>query len=107
MPGKGEDDEDLIAANKFRSKLALHKSKESPQKGPLLSGSATRDKSHLKAATPSFRRSGGKTDTGKVRVRRAGGSPRKLPSAEKKINQMFKEYTTFYDTHRIPLDWKP
>jgi len=96
----------MIQAQKYRSKLAIAKSMRTPTKTPLRSGSSTRDKSHLKAATPSFKRSGGKTDTGRVRRRGGGGSP-KLPSAEKKIDQMMKDYSTFYDTHRIPLDWRP
>ena len=100
------NEDDMIQAQKYRSKLAIAKSMRTPTKTPLRSGSSTRDKSHLKAATPSFKRSGGKTDTGRVRRRGGGGSP-KLPSAEKKIDQMMKDYSTFYDTHRIPLDWRP
>ena len=96
----------MIVANKFRSKLTLSKSQESPMKSPLMSGSSTRDKEVLKAATPSFKKSAGKRG---IRTRRGGGgpSPNKLPSAEKKIQQMMKDYSTFYDLHRIPLDWRP
>ena len=103
------DDEDA-AANKYRSKLALSASIKlhSPGKNTkLISGSATRDKAHLKASTPKFQR-GNKTDTGKVsRNRRSPNT--KTPTAEKKLARMMQEYSTFYDTYnkKAPLDWRP
>ncbi|GMI30161.1 hypothetical protein TeGR_g7112 [Tetraparma gracilis] len=111
-----EDAEDanvLVSQNKHRILMEREEKKKQEERrikeAGLQSGSATRDRSVRKQAT--FRQTGkkgGSSGYGQGQIKR--GTHKKkapVPTAEKQLNQMMKDYASFYDTHRIPLDWCP
>ena len=104
----GEDGSMTIGAGKFKSTL---RGKTSPKKKKkddvLLSGSSTRDKSKLKAAVPKQRIRTKKESSGYSQGKTKIQHKKITPKSDKKLKEMMKEYATFYDTHRIPLDWCP
>jgi len=108
----GQNKHRILVEREEKRKADLSKVKEFG----LQSGSAMRDKSIRKMAT--FRQGGTAKMTksastgygyGKIRASGGEGTRKKahVPNAEKKLQQMMKDYSAFYDTHRIPLDWCP
>ena len=115
-----EDDEEdvkaVVGAQQFRKTLSPDKKKRtgdtlSPKRSegsPLFSGSATRDRTVLKSATYRQKRRGGAGSSGYGNGRiKQKGKEAPLPKSERQLQEMMKEYSAFYDTHRIPLDWCP
>jgi hypothetical protein len=102
-----------VSQNKHRILMEREEKKKQEERrikeAGLQSGSATRDRSVRKQAT--FRQTGkkgGSSGYGQGQIKR--GTHKKkapVPTAEKQLNQMMKDYASFYDTHRIPLDWCP
>ena len=104
-----EDGNMTVGAGKHKNTL---RSKTSPTKKKkkedlLVSGSSTRDKSKLKAAVPKQRIRTKKASSGYSQGRTKIEHKKTTPKSDRKLKEMMKEYATFYDTHRIPLDWCP
>ena len=114
-----DDDEKIHTTVKSPPKFVTLKKENLASSSPnnLMSGSALRDKSVRKMATPRQKRgptSPASSGYGNSSSKFSGSGKKlykdddtRLPKAERKINEMMKEYSAFYDTHRIPLDWCP
>ena len=92
--------------SKFRK--ARSGGNKTPKKGKqgLMSGTALRDKSIKKEAIPRQSTKAKSSGYGQGRTK-IGVKKTAVPKSERKLQEMMKEYSAFYDTHRIPLDWCP
>ncbi|GMH55653.1 hypothetical protein TrST_g11594 [Triparma strigata] len=102
------DNENLVAGNsKHRTTLKKTPEKKKGKKEELKSGSSQRDRSKLKSSIPKQRLNTKKTSSGYGNGKTKIAGQQKTPKSDQKLKEMMKEYSAFYDTHRIPLDWCP
>ena len=92
--------------SKYRKTQREASAKKEKKEAGLMSGSALRDKTVRKEAIPRASTKLGSSGYGQGRTK-VGKKKKVIPKAERKLNEMMKEYSAFYDTHRIPLDWCP
>ncbi|GMH78322.1 hypothetical protein TL16_g07755 [Triparma laevis f. inornata] len=106
------ENDNLVTGNsKHRStlkKTAPPADKKGKQtKEELKSGSSQRDRSKLKSSVPKQRLNTKKKSSGYGAGATKTKAHAKTPKSDQKLKEMMKEYSAFYDTHRIPLDWCP